>query len=88
MDAAIDNPKRSDGLDISPAEGGYIIHQPEQDRVHFLNATAIVILELCNGDNSSQQIADLLRQAYELPNDQLGMVAETLGQLKAAGLVV
>ena len=88
MDAAIDNPKCVDGLDVSPAEGGYIIYRPGLDRLHFLNATAVVILELCNGENSVQHIADLLKHAYELPGDQLTVVSETITQLKAAGLVV
>ncbi|MGA2117480.1 MAG: PqqD family protein [Bryobacteraceae bacterium] len=81
------NPKRVDGLDINPAEDGYIIYQPELDRVHFLNATATLILELCNGNNSKEQIADLIRGAYGLEENPADAVEETLAKMKAEGLL-
>jgi hypothetical protein len=52
-----DYPKRVDGLEINPAEDGFIIYQPEQDRVHYLNHTAVLVLELCNGKNTAAGIA-------------------------------
>ena len=81
------HPKRIDGLDISPAEDGYIVYQPEQDRVHFLNATAVLILELCNGTYSLDEIIDLIKEAYNLPKPPVE-VREALEQLKAEGLVL
>ena len=81
------NPKRLDGLDINPAEDGYIIYQPELDRVHYLNATAILILELCNGENSEEDIIDLIRSQYGIEESAAGTVKEALTKLKSEGLV-
>ena len=81
------NPKRVDGLEINPAEDGYIIYQPELDRVHFLNATAVLVLELCNGNNSEEAIVDLIRSQYELKENPAGIVKETLAKMKAEGLL-
>jgi Coenzyme PQQ synthesis protein D (PqqD) len=81
------NPKRVDGLDISPAEDGYIIYQPEFDRVHFMNATAVLVLELCTGQNSEQEIVDLIREGYGLEENPAESVRETLAKMKAEGLL-
>jgi Coenzyme PQQ synthesis protein D (PqqD) len=81
------NPQRVDGLDINPAEDGYIINQPEHNRVHFLNASAVLILELCNGDNSEREIADLIRDGYGLEENPTETVGETLAKMKAEGLL-
>ena len=81
------NPKSVDGLDISPAEDGYIIYQPELDRVHFMNATAVLILELCNGRNSEEEIVDLIREECGLEQNPADAVRETLAKMKAEGLL-
>ncbi len=76
-----------DGLDISPAEDGYIIYQAELDRVHFMNATAVLILELCNGKNSEEEIVDLIREGCGLEENPADAVRETLAKMKAEGLL-
>ena len=81
------NPKHVDGLDINPADDGYIIYQPDQDRVHYMNATAVLILELCNGTNSEEEIVDLVKQAYGLPDSPSEVVQNALKQLKSEGLL-
>ena len=81
------NPKRVDGLDISPAEDGFIIYQPELDRVHFMNATAVLILELCNGTNSEQEIVELIREGCGLEENPEQTVKQTLEKMKTEGLL-
>jgi len=83
-----ENPTRIDGLDMDETEDGYIIYEPEKDRVHYLNASAAAILELCNGANSSSAIAELLQQAYQLPEPPLEMVEGVLTQMKDEGLLL
>jgi len=81
------NPKRADGLDISPAEDGYMIYQPELDRMHFLNSAAALILELCNGNNSEREIIGLIGEGYGLEENPAEAVGETLAKMKAEGLL-
>lgn len=81
------NPRHVDDLDISPAEDGYMTFRPQQDRITFLNSTAVLILELCTGANSPEQIADLLKKAYSLPEAPIEDVRDTLNQLRAEGLL-
>ncbi len=44
-------------LQINRLEDGCVIYQPEQDRVHFLNQTAAIVLELCDGHHDGLAIA-------------------------------
>jgi hypothetical protein len=81
-------PRHGDDLDISPADEGYIIYQPELDIVHFLNPTALLILELCTGENSPEQIVDLVKEAYGLSDAPVKEVHETLNQLRKDSLLL
>ena len=81
-------PKHIDDLDINPADDGYIIYQPDQDRVHYLNPTAVFILELSNGRNSVDEIVQLLQQAYGLGESPEKVVHEAIAQMKAEGLLL
>jgi hypothetical protein len=87
MGAVNHNPKCIDGLDISSVDGGFIIYEPEKDRVHFLNHTAVLVLELCNGRNSPAEIAELMKGAYGLPEAPHSAVHEILGKMRDEGLL-
>jgi len=80
-------PTRVDGIEINPVPEGYVVYDPERDRVHELNHTAALVLELCNGENTADDIARLLRAAYdlhELPEDE---ARACIAQLREEGLV-
>jgi hypothetical protein len=80
-------PKLVSGVEINKVADGYIVYQPSRDRVHYLNHTATIVLELCNGQNSSTEIAGLLQSAYDLPQAPEAEVATCLQQLRSEGLV-
>ena len=84
----VQNPRRVDNLDINPAEDGFIIYQPEQDRVHFLNPTAVLILELCDGARSPREIAGLVQEAYGLTEPPVQAVDEALEKMGSEGLLL
>jgi hypothetical protein len=80
-------PQRATGLDIREVEDGFMIHQPERDRVHYLNHTAVLVLELCNGENSPARISELVRAAYGLAAAPEREVAEVLEKLRDEALI-
>lgn len=81
-------PLRSGSLDITPSDDGYIIYQPDQDRVHYLNATAALILEFCDGRRSQAELADLVKDAYGLPESPVQVVDDAVAQMKSSGLLI
>lgn len=80
-------PKRPEDLDINPAEDGFIIYQPDQDRVHFLNPTAVLILELCDGKRPIAEIAAMVQEAYQMPEPPLEAVRAAVDKMTEEGLL-
>ena len=80
-------PKRADDLEINQVPDGYIVYQPSRDRVHYLNHTAVLVLELCTGRVRAGDMAQLLRNAYDLPEAPTEEVASCLNTLSSEGLI-
>jgi hypothetical protein len=80
-------PKQVNGLEINKVDDGYVVYQPDHERVHYLNHTAAFVLELCDGQIPPDTIAQLLQEAFELPQPPEAEVAECLKKLFQEGLV-
>jgi len=80
-------PRRVANLDIGTMQDGYIIFQPQLDRVYYLNGSAVLILELSNGRNTVPEIAGLVQQAFALPEAPLVAVRNAVAQLSQQGLL-
>jgi hypothetical protein len=80
-------PRPSDGIEISEVADGYVIYDPKQDRVHYLNQTAGVILELCNGQLSVGELPALIQAAYDLPDPPVQEVGDCVQKLIEEGLL-
>jgi Coenzyme PQQ synthesis protein D (PqqD) len=80
-------PRAAEGIEISEVADGYVIYDPKQDRVHYLNQTAVLVLELCNGQLSAGNLPSLVQAAYDLPEPPEQEVAQCLETLFREGLV-
>lgn len=81
-------PRKKEGLDINESADGYVIYDPANDKVHFLNHTTVVILELCNGKNSEKKIVELIGKAYQLDDVPEKEILAAIQQLKDEGLIL
>ena len=82
-----ENPKKIEGLDLDETDEGYVIYEPGKDRVHYLNPTAALILEFCDGTNTAAGIVALVQQAYGLDESPGEVVRAVLTQMKDEGLL-
>jgi PqqD family protein of HPr-rel-A system len=82
-----DQPLRAEGIEINPVSDGYVVYDPSRDRVHYLNHTAALVLELCNGEHASADMARILREAYDLEEFPEESVQACIEQLRAEGLI-
>jgi hypothetical protein len=82
------NPVTAPDLEINEVSDGYIVYQPDRDRVHYLNQTAALLLELCNGRNAEAQLPELVRLAYDLSNPPIEDVTQCLDTLRNEGLIL
>jgi hypothetical protein len=80
-------PSQVDDVELIEVADGFVIYHSARDRVHFFNHTAAVVLELCDGTRRDEEIAELVRQCYELPQRPDAEIAQCLSQLREEGLV-
>jgi hypothetical protein len=80
-------PKQSDGLEVNELPDGYIIYQQATDRVHYLNRTAVLVFEMCNGQVAAEAIPGLLKKAYDLTAPPVAEVEQCLARFLDEGLV-
>lgn len=81
------HPSMAPGLRIEQADDGYVVVEPGSGKIHHLNSSAAVLLELCNGTNPEAELPGLVQLAYGLPEPPLESVAACLNNLKMEGLV-
>ncbi|MEM7542734.1 MAG: PqqD family peptide modification chaperone, partial [Pseudomonadota bacterium] len=81
-------PRQVDGLDISLTQDDlYLVSGARLAEPHRLNGAAVLILELCSGDNTPAQIVCLLQAAFDLESAPEVVVLEFLSFAYAVGLI-
>ena len=80
-------PNQVDGLDLTPVDDGFIIYEKEGDRVHYLNHTAALVLLLCNGKTSVEEMIGMVQRQFELDEAPDHEVRDILVQFKDEGLI-
>lgn len=65
-----------------------LLYHPSRTTIMYCNATASLIWQLCDGQRTGQEIADLLSAAYEQPAaDMAAAVADILEQFCRHGAI-
>ena len=80
-------PVRAAGIEIEEAGDGFIVYDPARDRVHYLNHTAALVLELATGKLDVQEIAVWIARAYSLEAAPTADVVRLVGELSGEGLL-
>jgi hypothetical protein len=81
-------PIRIDGLQIESLDGELILFHPASDLIVHANPTAAMILELCDGKRSIEEIVTLLGDAYPDAQDEIARdVPDTIRTLIGQGVL-
>ena len=75
-------------LEIVAADEGFVVHDANREIVHYLNQTAAMVLALCDGGRSVEEIAQLIAGQFGLETAPLEDVSEILTKLKDQDLVL
>ena len=75
-------------LEVNKVPDGYVIYHAPKDRVHFLNMTAAVTFELCDGAHSLIEIEAILVEVYELTDFPRSAFLACVDNLVKEGLIV
>ena len=82
-----DRPQRAAGLDIVEFSWGLMVRQAEPLRVHQLNNTASVVLELCDGQRTVAEIAEGVADVFGLETLPLAEVVACVAELRSVGVL-
>jgi len=80
-------PKQITGVEFEEAVDGLVGYQGVEGNVCYLNPSAALILSLCNGSLSVEQIAAVVAKAFSLQNLPIDDVERSLNELKKAALI-
>lgn len=80
-------PSRAEDIDMVEMADGFAVRRAARERVHFVNHTAAIVLELCDGTKTDAEIAGLVGRLYDLPQPPEAEVADCLAQFREEGLV-
>ena len=76
-----------DNLQFQVRGDGYLVNKAGSDQVHFLNHTAMLVVLLCDGAATADQIAAKLQTIHDLPAPPLADVEDILVQLVEQGVI-
>lgn len=82
-----ERPAKVDGLEAHEVDDGLVVYQAATDRVHSLNTVASVVFELCTGEHTEAEIAELVGEAWSLPAPPKEEIAQCIAQLRSEGVV-
>jgi hypothetical protein len=80
-------PARTEAVEIHEVVDGFVVYDPATDKVHYLNHTAALVLQLCDGSNTAEDIGRFIRDAYDLSEAPAAEVADCLTLFVREGLV-
>lgn len=89
IDRIMENaPAQRSDLEIVAADEGFVVHDASRGVVHYLNQTAAIVLSLCNGERTVDEIAALVGDQYGLEEAPQKDVEEILSKLGEQGLLL
>ena len=80
-------PEPAPDLDVHEVEDGLVVYDLTNDRVHYLNPTASLVFALCDGKHDIEEIIEMVRAAWELPDRPEVEVLACLEQLRDEGVI-
>jgi Coenzyme PQQ synthesis protein D (PqqD) len=81
------SPVRVEGLEINIMHDGVVIYQHDRKKIHYLNHTAGLVLELCDGRHKVEELAAIVGKTYGLPQPPHDDVANCLQDLRTRELI-
>ncbi len=80
--------RRAPDIEIREVSDGFVAYDPARDRLHYLNPTATLLLESCDGTIRARELPELLAAAFRLDAPPVAEVETCLARLLDEGLLV
>jgi hypothetical protein len=78
---------RVSGLDVHEVPDGYIIYQGTRDNVCYLNKTAAIVFEFCDGKLDSDEVVARVAKLFDLNASAHAEIKDCIASLVKEGLI-
>jgi hypothetical protein len=78
---------RADGLDVHEVPDGYIVYQKTRDHVCYLNNTAAIVFEFCDGNLDTDEIVVRVAKIFDLNFASHAEIRDCISSLVKEGLI-
>jgi Coenzyme PQQ synthesis protein D (PqqD) len=78
---------RTEGLEVHEVPDGYIVYQGNRDNVYYLNNTAAVVFEFCDGKRDAEDIVGRVAKIYDLAGSADKEIRDCVDTLVKQGLI-
>lgn len=77
-----DKPVRNESCHMEELDDEVLLYNPTNNKTLYINKSASVIWQLCNGQQTTDEIISMIQDAYPGDNDSLKRdILDTLGNL-------
>jgi len=81
-------PKRKENLVLEEIDDELLVADFSDSQLHVLNPTAAAVWEMCDGQRTAEEIADLLAEHFGLSPEQVRQdIAKIIGEFREKGLI-
>ena len=88
MNTSAYHPKKCTGFLIEELEGELVLFHPARNIIIHANQTAALVWQLCDGLNTTEQIVNILSDAYPETRSQIEKdVPATIQELRKKGVL-
>lgn len=75
------------GIEVREGVDGYVVYDAVADRLHFLSATAVFVLQCCDGRVRAAELPAILAEVFGLEQEPWADVESCLNALMAENLL-
>lgn len=79
--------QKDPSLEMQEAPDGFVVYDTQNGKVHFLNSTSASIFDMCDGAMSASDIAQNLKEAFDLAETPYSDVITCLNELSEKSLI-
>jgi hypothetical protein len=79
--------KRAPDLEVHEVPDGYVVYQNKRDNVCYLNKTAAIIFEFCDGNLESDEIIARVAKVFDLGSSVHEEIRACMDALVKEGLI-
>jgi hypothetical protein len=79
---------RAPGLEVHEVPDGYIVYQEARDNVCYLNKTAAIMFEFCDGKLDTDDIVTRVAKAFDLGLSAHAEIRACMDSLVKEGLIL